>query len=37
MIQRLCDGEIDEIDDKVVVLREDSKELREKVRKAKRE
>ncbi len=36
MIQRLCNSEIDEIDEKVVVLREDGKRLREKVREAER-
>ncbi len=36
MIQALRNVEIDEIDEKVVVLKEDSKGLREKVREAVR-
>ncbi len=37
IIQALCNGEMDEIDEKVVVLKEDGKRLREKVREAVRE
>ncbi len=37
MILRLRNGKIDETDKKVIVLREDGKGLREKVREAKRE
>ncbi len=36
IIQALPNGEIDEIDKKVVVLKEDGKRLREKVRDAVR-
>ncbi len=37
MIQRLRNSEIDATDEKVVVLREDGKGLREKVKEAERE
>ncbi len=37
MIQTLRNGEIDEIDEKVMILKEDGKGLREKVREAVRE
>ncbi len=37
MIQKFPNGEIDEINEKVVILREDGKGLREKVREAERE
>ncbi len=36
VILRLCNGKIDETDEKVVVLREDGKGLREKVRETER-
>ncbi len=36
MILRLCNGKIDETNEKVVVLREDGKGLREKVREDER-
>ncbi len=36
MIQRLCNSEIHETDEKFVIFREDGKGLREKVREAKR-
>ncbi len=37
MIQALCNGKMDEIDEKVVVLKEDGKGLKEKVRETERE
>ncbi len=36
MIPRLCINKIDEIDEKVVIFREDDKGLREKMREAER-
>ncbi len=36
IIQALCNGEIDEKDEKVVIIKEDDKGLREKAREAKR-
>ncbi len=37
IIERLCDDKIDETNEKMLLLKEDSKRLREKVRKAERE
>ncbi len=37
MIERLRDDEIDETDEKILILKEDDKGLREKVREAKKE